>query len=251
MAIFSKKKKHHHHHPHSNSSKEHQSPPVYQPSTTIPIPFTPPPQQSSSYFPPQSPPPSFSYGQSASQSSWVLTPPSYQPYQVTVSQTYLVPSQSPPQMSSAEAGCPHLAKLKNGAITVTNLLQGDVPEYIPGARAFNSAHYLPVWQQHESDHYPQSAPIYDIIASKLDAVVTLIDGERFSGDERELTVHEPPASPPIERSIIPSGKGKSHEKTNGGAGCPLTTAITSTNYFAKVNLYQNSKLPWDLPPMKL
>lgn len=234
MAIFEKSKKKHHH----PSKHQHGSSSTIQ-STSQP--------QQYSYFPPQSPPVEpTSYGQPP----WV--PPQYQPYKVTVSQTYLLPQQSPPQMNNVEAGCPHIAKFKAGAVTVTNLLQGDVPDFIPGARLFNNANYFPIQQPQGTENLAQTAALYERIATKFDAVVTLIDGERFNGDNKELDILEPhePAQD-LERSIIPSKKGKSNGKSKEKAGCPIASAITSVNYFDKVNLYANSRLPLNLPPMKL
>lgn len=42
---------------------------------------------------------------------------------------------------------------------------------------------------HESlktEYLNRGAALCDLISTKLDTVITLIDGERFSGDEREL-----------------------------------------------------------------
>jgi len=133
---------------------------------------------------------------------------------------------------------------------VTNLLAGDVPACIPGARIFNDG--IPAWHQPGTQYLNQGAALYDLISSKFDAVVTLIDGERFSGDERELAVYQPPQpmwqqqQEPVytSKEVV---KGKSKGVTNNA----ISSTVTSTNYFAKVNLYANSKLPLNLPPMKL
>lgn len=242
MAIFGISKKKHH-----PSPKFEQQPKYQQVATSpIPIPYSEQSQQYS-YFPPQSlPSETPSYGQIP----WV--PPPYQPYKVTVSQTYLIPQQSPSQMKDSDSGCPHIAKLMAGAVTVTNLLQGDVPDCVPGARLFNNAHYFPIQQPQGTESLAQTAALYERISSKFDAVVTLIDGEKFSGDDKELDILE--SFEPVhelDRSIIPGHKVKSHGKSKGGAGCPITSTITSVNHFAKVNLYANSRLPLNLPPMKL
>lgn len=154
-----------------------------------------------------------------------------------------------------------LAKLKAGAVTVTNLLQGDVPECVPGARIFNDAHYFPVWPPsgpenlRPEDPQPKAA-IHDRVSSKLDAVLTLIDGERFSGDEKELAIEEPAelvreASQELEQSTVQNDKRKSDGKFKDRAGCPITSTIKSINYFDKVYFYANSRLPLNLPPLKL
>ncbi len=54
---------------------------------------------------------------------------------------------------------------KLAMMSVSNLLTGDAPEDLPGAQYFN-----------------QGAALYDLISSKFDTIITLIDEERFSGD---------------------------------------------------------------------
>jgi hypothetical protein len=135
--------------------------------------------------------------------------------------------------------------------SVVNLLGGDVPECIPGAHFFNNA--IPPLHTQGSQYLNQGVSLCDLISSKFDAVITLIDGERFSGDERELAVLAPPQpmwqqqqqeTGYTEREVV---RGKSKGMVNNS----VSTALTSTNYFAKVNLYANSRLPTNLPPMKL
>lgn len=43
------------------------------------------------------------------------------------------------------------------------------------------------WDHRGSDHLNRGPAICDLISSKFDAVITSIDGEVFSGDERELS----------------------------------------------------------------
>lgn len=45
---------------------------------------------------------------------------------------------------------------------------------------------LDAWHNRNTDSRNPRAALCDLISSKLDTVLTLIDGERFSGDEREL-----------------------------------------------------------------
>jgi len=42
------------------------------------------------------------------------------------------------------------------------------------------------WQHGPTSRLNRGAGLCDLISSKFDTVITLIDGERFSGDEREL-----------------------------------------------------------------
>jgi len=101
-------------------------------------------------------------------------------------------------------------------------------------------------------HLYQGAALYDTIASKFNAVVTQIDNECFSGEERDLVVLLQ-QQPMWQQEQDASGysnqrsQGKSKGLVNGG----VSSALTSTNYFSKVNLYANSRLPPNLPPLKL
>ncbi|KAL3419231.1 lipase class 3 [Phlyctema vagabunda] len=142
----------------------------------------------------------------------------------------------------------NMKKLKSMK-SLGNVFAGELNSLIPGAHVLNDG--IPIGTQYLN----QGAALYDLISSKLDAVVTLIDGERFSGDDRELVVFAP--QPPVwqqqqqqepEQMIreLPRG-GKSKGATNNA----ISSALVSTNYFAKVNLYANSRLPSNLPPMKL
>ncbi|KAI9843625.1 MAG: hypothetical protein M1837_006207 [Sclerophora amabilis] len=101
------------------------------------------------------------------------------------------------------------------------------------------------WHQKGAGYINQGAALCDLIGSKLDSVITLIDGERFSGDERELAVDQ---HPPL---AIRGGGGLGTRAISRGANDVVSNAITSTNYFIKVNLYLNSRLPPNLPPLKL
>ena len=104
--------------------------------------------------------------------------------------------------------------------------------------------------------------IYELLCSRLDSVITAIDGETFSGDERELgrytaedershnssivVIHEGP-----QLALRGGGLfGKNHSASRG-ADRAISSTLTSTNYFAKATLYANSKLPVNLPPLRL
>ncbi|MCJ1404304.1 hypothetical protein MMC11_007529 [Xylographa trunciseda] len=98
------------------------------------------------------------------------------------------------------------------------------------------------------EHLNNGPAISDLISSKFNAVITSIDGEVFSGDERELIIY--PTSDPSLRG----GWGISNREVSRTANKAISAAVTSpksSNYFAKVNLYANSKLPQYLPELKL
>ncbi|MCJ1313241.1 hypothetical protein MMC25_006918 [Agyrium rufum] len=88
----------------------------------------------------------------------------------------------------------------------------------------------------------------DIISHKLDAVINSIDGEIFSGDERELVIYEPPDP------SLRGGWGLATRGMSGTANDAVSSAVKnpkSSNFFFKANLYANSRLPPYLPPLKL
>jgi hypothetical protein len=169
------------------------------------------------------------------------------PYQpVFVSQNYILPPPLP-QRPPEKGGAIRKLKLKS----VSNLLAGDVPHCVPGAHIFNDG--IPAWQHQATQYLCQGAALYDLISSKFDTVVTLIDGERFSGDERELVVFQQPA-PMFQEQQQQSGYTNQEliqGKSKGVINSSISSTLISTNYFTKVNLYANSRLPPNLPPMKL
>ncbi|KAI9875101.1 MAG: hypothetical protein M1830_008874, partial [Pleopsidium flavum] len=101
------------------------------------------------------------------------------------------------------------------------------------------------WQHRTTNCLNRGAALCDLISSKFDTVITLIDGERFSGDERELVIYQNP------QPLIRGGGVSATREVAQNANNAISTAITSTNYFAKANLYANARLPPNLPPLKL
>ncbi|KAF2107141.1 Alpha/Beta hydrolase protein [Lophiotrema nucula] len=91
----------------------------------------------------------------------------------------------------------------------------------------------------------QGAALCDLISSKLDAVITSMDGERFSGREQDLMIDEVEAfssatlHPEISRSL---GTNPVY---------PSSSDKKASNYFSKAWLYSNSRLPPHLPPFKV
>ncbi|KAL2064148.1 hypothetical protein VTL71DRAFT_4642 [Oculimacula yallundae] len=172
---------------------------------------------------------------------WLIAPvpPQYRPALVPQVQPRPIPPK--PQRTGG-----NISKLNLSSMS--NLLASNVPDC--GAKFIQSG-VSPLYVQ-GTQYLNQSAALCDLISSKFDHIITLIDGEQFSGDEKELTVLSPP---PIwqqqqaetgysDRAL---GKGKSKGMVNNS----VSSAMTSTNYFAKVYLYANSRLPPSLPPLKL
>ncbi|KAI9883900.1 MAG: hypothetical protein M1823_004314 [Watsoniomyces obsoletus] len=88
------------------------------------------------------------------------------------------------------------------------------------------------------------AQLCRLIASKLDSVLSLIDCDQFNGEEHELVVSQPALE------IRGGGSRGVTKEVSRRADHAISSAITSTNYFCKANLYANSRLPPYLPPLK-
>lgn len=84
-----------------------------------------------------------------------------------------------------------------------------------------------------------------LISTKFDSVITSIDGEQFGGDEQELEIQDDV------QSGIRGGWGSGSRQMSRGANRAISTAVVGMNHFAKANLYANSKLPPNLPPLHL
>ena len=108
-----------------------------------------------------------------------------------------------------------------------------------GADSFNQH-----WQALSMEENAQET-LQALISTKLDSVITSIDGEDFRGEERDLVIKEDPLLG------LRGGGDSAGREVSRGANKAISSAVTSTNYFAKANLYANSKLPPNLPPLQL
>lgn len=94
-------------------------------------------------------------------------------------------------------------------------------------------------------------------------VLTQIDRDRCAGNERNLFTYRPDSASDSSSSSTEVatrgqlGKPKKTQSSHKGHDAPKgqTTAVAASvlsgNYFAKVELYANSRLPMNLPPLKL
>ena len=230
MAIFGRSKK----------SKQTTSQPAnalaYPSQANLQGPYGNPPQQSWSDSQQQLNA-SQVYGTPQFQASAIWLAPQNQPVHITQNLYLAPPLPERPQKSGNT-----ISKLNLSS--VSNLLDQGVPQCVPGAKYINNG--VPAGTQYLN----QGAALCDLISSKFDSVITLIDGDKFNGDERELVVHQAPQpmwpqAQESDRALMKSGKSK------GMVNNSVSTALISANYFAKVNLYANSRLPPNLPPMKL
>ena len=120
---------------------------------------------------------------------------------------------------------------------------------------------LPVWHGYGSRLVNQSAAVCDQISTRFGNLMTLIDRDGYQGDEKDLFLCRPgwqlastnsgssngsDAGPPMKTST--KNQSKDHPK---GQTTAVAASVLSGDYFAKVELYANSKLPMKLPPMDL
>ncbi|MCJ1475267.1 hypothetical protein MMC13_003929 [Lambiella insularis] len=163
-----------------------------------------------------------------SQENTIAEPP---PYTVTaLDKSYAAHHQSCPQRGSV--------RLQSNANFLPPVLSKDirlvaareVPSIASPKPLQNGSDGLDDWDHRRTDHLNRGPAICDLISSKFDAVITSIDGEVFSGDERELIIY--PAPDPTLRG----GWGFPNREvpkiaTNAISGG--TAGPKSSNYFAK------------------
>lgn len=175
-------------------------------------------------------------------------PPPY-PHQpqcqpIVVNQYYL-PSLPDAATITAKKSMRTLDKLGDSVAYLANDMVGDV---IP--QAYGDS--LTGWQTYGTQVVNQTAAMVDQITSRLNHIMTMIDGEQVSGHERDLFTYQPVAQPPqSSRSSPPSKPKTKKDKNTRGQPSEAIATTVSGGYFSKVNLYANSRLPRDLPPLRL
>lgn len=135
------------------------------------------------------------------------------------------------------------SKLRLGS--VVNLASGLLPVNIPSVFDDSRAPF----HSHGTTLLNQGAALYDQISSNFDILMTAIDRDHYEGLEASYGTPDTSTSTPIASTGASCREGAcSHSRCT----TPGTVAsIISRNYFAKVDYYANSKLPLNLPPMKL
>ena len=173
---------------------------------------------------------------------------------IIVNQHYYLSPPVPPRPSNVyptSGGGDSLSKLHLGS--TSDLIQ------LP-ANAINQLvdDGLPRWHAYGTQLINQGAAFYAQISSKFDDVMTLIDRDKFLGNENDLFVYQQPAHasqfpPPDTKHHSANAKGgraKKNKDQPKGQATPAVVSAVSGGYFAKVDLYVNSKLPLDLPPFR-
>ncbi|KAL2670597.1 hypothetical protein Neosp_014385 [[Neocosmospora] mangrovei] len=203
-----------------------------------------PPRPQQQQLPPQPqlllpPPPSYPYSHGyASQSQPQFrpvpaAPPAWNGYQpVIVNQHYYLGSQQQPQQQVH-----HHTSLSRLTGSMVNLAKDVVPFtqlYDDGMSAWHGCAQT-------------TNAVYADVYSRFNNVMTLIDHEKLCGNEGDLfSWHPPPQQQPQDKAF-----GKSTKRTKHKDKAHIATSVVSGNYFSKVELYANSKLPADLPPLAL
>ncbi|KAI1749712.1 alpha/beta-hydrolase [Xylaria castorea] len=165
------------------------------------------------------------------------------------------PHYHPPNVSTSRDGGFNLSLLKLSS--TSDLTQGPtniVNQFVDDG--------LPRWHAYGTQLINQSAALYDRISCRFDDVMTLIDRDKFVGYENELFSYQQPvqasasSADVIHHPAISKGSERKKDKKKGknapkGQTSAVAAMLITNVYFAKVDLYANSKLPLDLPPFRV
>ncbi|KAJ8068287.1 hypothetical protein OCU04_003850 [Sclerotinia nivalis] len=227
----------------SNKKKLQPSPPQYGYESSNKLPRQPNPStRPNLYYGEERPQKSNGYNQGRpTPQGWIVAqiepaPPRYQPH------TAMAPPPLPPRNGVA------MMNFRS----VTNLLTETSMNDLPCMAAINNG--VAIMSHQTMHHYRQTSALYDTLSSKLCAVVTSIDEERFSGDDRELTVpqhYDPVLQEEKQLETTSRDLMLRSKKSNVNVKDGKSAETTYTNYFSKVHDYANSRLPMDLKPMRL
>ncbi|KAK8101511.1 class 3 protein [Apiospora kogelbergensis] len=258
------------------------SPPTYHHSPPEPSPWgcqSPPQSQQHAghYQPPAGylpPPPSWHAPPSAAANSNSPPPPPYQQQDqrnyppIIVNQHYYLSqppnSVCPPNSTASYGGSGTTSRF--GMDPVVHLADG----MIPGTSALVHQVFddgLPRWHGQATQLLNQGAAMYDQISSKFNNVMTMIDSDKYFGNEKDLFTYQqqpplPPGTtmPPSESAVVTTrgmhgapkkSSSGSKNSSKGQTAAVASSLLSSGGYFAKVELYANSRLPLNLPPLKL
>ncbi|KAI8956613.1 alpha/beta-hydrolase [Daldinia sp. FL1419] len=193
-----------------------------------------------------------------------VSPPQYQNQQsylpIVVNQHYYLG----PPVSHQPVVNPY--PYSNDSCTVNKLKIGSAANLVGQMLPGNMGHQilndgLPKWHAYGTQMLNQSAAMYDQICSSFDDVMTLIDRDKYIGNENDLFTYQPhlvlPPSPEVrQRTVVHKGSAKKSKtgttkETPKGQANAITSSLASRGYFAKVELYANSKLSSNLTPLRL
>lgn len=127
------------------------------------------------------------------------------------------------------------------------------------------------WYGYTTNLVTSTVNACDDVANRLNNVLTLIDGEHMKGHEMDLFTCRQPQQQPAARSSAdeqrpgkPStrnkdkdqGRDRDRDRTrekdrSKPQATDVATSVVKGNYFSKVELYANSKVPKDLTPFSV
>jgi hypothetical protein len=184
---------------------------------------------------------------------WMLAPSYLQPQQqpILVQNNYIL---APPVPHSNGKIDNRVTKMASASVAnLPGFLQGDLPSCIPGAQLFNSG--VAEWQREGVQYLNQGAALTDLISSRFDSVLTLMDSDRFGRDEQqlaELNVTEQGQEPVLAtRDVASRNSRPSNTRAIDRGPEGLGKAIATTDVFTKWKLYSNCMVAGSLPPVKL
>lgn len=178
--------------------------------------------------------------------------PHQQPPNIVINQHYYmapVPSSGGAEMGTGKirlaASAPqYTGKLNLGSVVnlATDLLPLNIPRLFDDGRT--------------SCHTPgptllnQGAALYDQLSSTFDNIMTAIDRDHYEGIEASWCAYNAASTSTLAASRDVSQREGTRDYSKGPT-TGMVASLMSKNYFAKVDFYANSKLPLNLPPMKL
>ncbi|KAL2015732.1 hypothetical protein VTK56DRAFT_4903 [Thermocarpiscus australiensis] len=118
---------------------------------------------------------------------------------------------------------------------------------------------MPLWHGRGSQLASQGNALMAEISDSLDNVLTMIDRNCYNGKEDDIFAWQPvqlpnhpsPPEAPVSQRSLPKTSPKSWRKDRPKGQTTAAAAVVSGGVFAKVDLYANSRLPMNLPPLKL
>ncbi|OAA56533.1 lipase, class 3 [Niveomyces insectorum RCEF 264] len=178
------------------------------------------------------------------------------PPNIVVNQHYYITAGPPLHAADTRQGGKALG---GGPLGKTQLYLGSVVNLATDLLPMNVPHFfddgLSPWHASSSHLLNQGAAFYDQLSSKFDNVLTSIDRDRYTGNEGELFSYGPSTtprpSPNTRKDAIASRPKETKRDRPSGQTTNMAARLISGSYFARVDLYANSKLPPDLPPVRL
>ncbi|KAJ4417404.1 hypothetical protein N0V82_006171 [Gnomoniopsis sp. IMI 355080] len=186
-----------------------------------------------------------------------LPPPQQQQQQapIVVNQHYYLYQPDNNGQVPSTSGCQFTKLAVGSAVNLTNQI---MPGVLPAILEAGSTCRNGTSDWTNAQHNTSMNQLYH----RFNDVMTLIDCERYAGNERDLFVCQQQSGAESSTSEVATTRGQltSNPKKNDSrkqSGHPkgqttcVAASVFSGNYFAKVELYANSRLPMNLPPLKL